>query len=274
MKSPLNYLGGKSRLTKRIIPMIPHAHICYCEPFCGAAWILFAKEPSKVEVINDADGELVNFWRIIQNHLQPFLEYYKYAVISRKLFELENEKRPHTLTDIQRAVRYFYIQKLGFGGRTHGRTFGVSVDRTPGLNLATIEEALLEVHWRIARVAIEHMDAVDCITRYDRPDTFFYIDPPYWETAGYAVPWSEPDFIRLRDALLRISGRFILSINDCQEVRHLFSGFKIRTVKTTYSTGDSRTQAAGSRKEQRSELLITRARAPDRRTKSIDHART
>ncbi|NQU75729.1 MAG: DNA adenine methylase, partial [Planctomycetes bacterium] len=170
MKSPLNYLGGKSRLAARIVDLIPK-HTCYCEPFCGAAWVLFAKDPamSKVEVINDADGELVNFWRIIQHHLEEFLRYYKYAVVSRKVFELENRKDPTTLTDIQRAVRYHYLQKLGFGGKTHGRTFGVSASSGPRLNLATIEDTLLEVHWRLERVIVENLDAVAFIARYDRP---------------------------------------------------------------------------------------------------------
>lgn len=110
MRSPLNYLGGKSRLAERIVKLIPEDHICYCEPFCGAAWVLFTKQPSKVEVINDADGELITFWRVVQNHLEEFLRYYKWALISRRLFELENMKNPETLTDIQRAVRYFYTQ--------------------------------------------------------------------------------------------------------------------------------------------------------------------
>ena len=83
LRSPLNYLGGKSRLAERIVKLIPEDHTCYCEPFCGAAWVLFAKEPSRVEVINDADGELVTFWRVVQNHLEEFLRYYKWALISR-----------------------------------------------------------------------------------------------------------------------------------------------------------------------------------------------
>lgn len=85
MKSPLCYLGGKSRLAPIIVPRIPD-HDCYCEPFCGAAWILFSKEPSRCEVINDLDGEMVTFWRVVQNHLLPFLDYFKYAIVSRRIF--------------------------------------------------------------------------------------------------------------------------------------------------------------------------------------------
>ena len=115
MNSPLKYAGGKSRLADRIVSMIP-SHTCYCEPFCGAAWVFFRRStPAPVEVVNDRDGELVTFWRVMQNHIEEFLRYYKWAIVSREVFELENKKDPSTLTDIQRATRYYYIQRLSFG---------------------------------------------------------------------------------------------------------------------------------------------------------------
>lgn len=255
MKSPLNYLGGKSKLAKVIIPMIPPDHTCYCEPFCGAAWILFGKEPSQVEVINDLDNELVSFWRVIQNHLPAFLDYFKHAVISRQLWTWETKKVPETLTDIQRAVRYYYLQRLGFGGKTKGRTFGAAAVKPMNLNLSTIEETLLEVHWRLQRVTIEHLDALECLRRYDRPTTFFYVDPPYYfNQDDYAVSFSR--FDDLAKLLSSIKGRFILSLNDSREVRDIFSGFRQRRVTLTYSAGNNRT-APGSRAMPRHELLIS-----------------
>lgn len=254
MNSPLNYLGGKSRLADRIVPMIP-PHTCYVEPFCGAAWVFFRKPSSKTEVLNDRDGELIVFWRVIQNHLEEFLRFFKYAVVSRKLFELENRKDPETLTDIQRAVRYYYLQRLGFGGKTHKRTFGTGTDSSPRLNLTNMEEILLEVHWRLASVCIEHLEAVECITRYDRPHTFFYIDPPYWGTAGYVHPFNTADYVRLSDVLAGISGKFILSLNDVPEVRKVFKRFALQRISTTYTCANGRTKAAG-RNQLRFELLI------------------
>ena len=210
MNSPLPYLGGKSRLADRIVRLIPADHLCYCEPLCGAASVFFRKEPSKVEVLNDADGELVTFWRVIQNHLEEFLRYFKFALVSREIFKIEQQRAPSTLTDVQRAVRYFYLQKTCFGGHVRKRTFGTGATSPSGLNLTTLEETLLEVHWRLARVTVEHLDVCDCIRLYDRPTTFFYLDPPYWETEGYAVPFKEADYMRLRDALAKIKGRFLL----------------------------------------------------------------
>lgn len=256
MKSPLNYFGGKSRLAERIIKRIP-AHVCYCEPFSGAAWVFFGKEPSKQEVINDLDHELVNFWRVIQNHLQPFLDYFKYAVISRKLFELENRKDPETLTDIQRAVRYYYLQRLGFGGKTIGRTFGTVATRPMNLNLSTIEETLLDVHWRLERVTIEHLDACRCIEKYDRPATFFYIDPPYYHVAqDYAHEFHDRDYERLANTLRSIQGKFLLSLNDLPAIRSLFKGFTLDAVTLKYCSGNSR-QCADTRSKDRKELFIT-----------------
>lgn len=256
MKSPLNYFGGKHRLAPKIVAVLPADHVCYCEPFAGAAWVLFTKERSRVEVLNDADGELVNFWRIIQNHLQPFLEYFKHAIISRKVFEWENLKRPETLTDLQRAVRYYYLQKLAFGGHAAGRSFGTSAMQPANLVLSSMEDVLLQVHWRLARVTIEHLDACDCIRRYDRPQTLFYADPPYYQMSqAYAVRFKEPDYLRLRDTLRAIKGRFILSLNDHPAVRAMFAGFKFSKVKLTYSAGNARS-AAASRAKARYEVLI------------------
>ncbi len=254
MKSPLIYIGGKSKLAKHIVAMIP-AHVCYCEPFCGAAWVLFTKELSKVEVINDLDGELVTFWRVIQNHLEEFLRYYKFAVISRHIFDLEKKKRPETLTDIQRAVRYFYLQRLAFGGLTDNRHFAATPTRSANLPLSSVEEILLKVHWRIERVTIENLDACECIRRYDRPTTFFYIDPPYWKVHGYAVKFEDKDFIRVRDVLQDIKGRFILSLNDTRETRKIFSCFGHKKISLTYSCNDPRVDPT-SRSKPRHELLI------------------
>jgi len=254
MKSPLNYLGGKSRLAERIVNKIPE-HTCYCEPFSGAAWVLFRKDPSSCEVINDADGELVTFWRVIQNHLEEFLRYYKYAIISREIFDLEKDRPPRTLTDIQRATRYYYLQKLGFGGRTTGRTFGVKATSAPGLNLSTMEDVLLETHWRLKRVVIEHLDALACIKRYDRPTTFFYMDPPYCGTAGYAVPFPEEKYSELAELLATLKGKFICSLNDTPQVRATFKAFRIRGITTTYTVKNGRS-AKHNRDTPAKEVLI------------------
>lgn len=86
MKSPFPYLGGKSRLATRIVSMLPADHDCYCEPFCGGGWVFFGKAPGRCEVLNDINGELVRFFRVVQTHLEEFLRYFRFAVVSRELF--------------------------------------------------------------------------------------------------------------------------------------------------------------------------------------------
>ena len=255
MRSPLCYLGGKSRLAPVIVPRIPD-HDCYCEPFCGAAWILFAKPPSRCEVINDLDGELVTFWRVIQHHLLPFLDYFKWAIVSRRIFDLENLKRPETLTDIQRAVRYYYLQRLAFGGKSSGRTYGYVTSGGPRLNLTDVSETLLEVHQRLERVNVECLDALDCIRRYDRKGTFFFVDPPYiFNTDDYAVTFDR--FEALASLLAGIKGRFILTMTDCPEVRRIFAAFQIQAVRLKYSISRPTKSAADARSKDAREVLVS-----------------
>ncbi len=254
LKSPLGYLGGKSRLAKRIVEKIP-AHTCYVEPFCGGAWVYFTKKPSCVEILNDRDGELANFWNVIRHHLPEFLRYLDFTIVSRAEFEREKNQNPGLLTDVQRAVRYYRLQRMGFGGRTVNRTFGTGIVRPSSLNLLTVEEKLRITHNRMARTTIENLDACDCIRRYDSPETFFYIDPPYWEADFYAVSFKGDDFLRLRDTLMNVQGRFILSLNDTPEVREIFKDFQIESIETKYTLGNSKV-SKDTRGKERKEVLI------------------
>ncbi|MBN2161767.1 MAG: DNA adenine methylase [Pontiellaceae bacterium] len=254
MKSPLGYLGGKSRLAKRIVERIPE-HTCYVEPFCGGAWVYFTKPQSRVEILNDRDGELVNFWRVVKNHLPEFLRCIDLTLVSREQFQLESKQDPSLLTDVQRAVRYYRLQRMGYGGKVVNRTFGTSSTRPSSLNLPSVEEQLRETHKRMARTTIENLDACDCIRKYDSPQTFFYIDPPYWNADFYAVSFSGKDFRTLAETLRTINGSFILSLNDTPEVRMIFSDFRIESIETKYSLGNTKV-SEGTRGVERKEVLI------------------
>ncbi len=253
MKSPLSYMGGKSRMVKTLVPIIhKRPHACYCEPFCGAAWVLFGKDPgvSDCEVINDADGELVSFWRVVQRHYLPFIDIYRHAIVSRQMYDWAKMQRPETLTDLERAARYYYLQRLSFGGKVKGRTFGTSATRRPQLDVSAIESNLLDVHQRLAQVTIEHLDGLACIRRYDRKETLFFIDPPYLEVTGYEVPFPKDRYEELADLLAGIAGRFILTLNNHPQIRETFRRFKIAEIQTRYSTGLNAKQRV-------TELLIT-----------------
>jgi DNA adenine methylase len=261
MDSPLCYVGGKSRLAKIISEEIPE-HKTYCEVFAGAAWVFFRKEPSQIEVINDLDGDLITFYRVVQNHLEEFLRQFKWLITSREVFQdYTRQVDAGGLTDIQRAARYYYIQRLCFGGKVKGRTFGTAVDRPPRINLLRIEEEMSDIHIRLARVTIEHLDYKDLIEKYDRNETFFYLDPPY-----YKAPFYKHNFLKLEDyqtlseLLSKIHGKFILSLNDHPDIQKIFSSFNMAPVVVPYSVGQKK-RAPGK------ELLITNYKAFTKRIK-------
>lgn len=239
-RSFLSWIGGKSLLAKQIIPLIPD-HQCYCEVFAGAAWILFKKEPSKAEIINDINADLVALYRVVRHHLDEFIRYFRWILLARDEFERFRAENPETLTDIQRAVRFYYLTKTSHGSRVYKPTFGVSTTGGPRLNLLRIEEELSAAHLRLARVVIENQPYSAFVERYDRPHTFFYIDPPYYGCEDYYGKdiFAREDFQRLADQLADIRGKFLLSINDTPEIREIFRAFNIREVHTRYSVGSA-----------------------------------
>lgn len=239
------WLGGKSQLSKTIIAKIPK-HTCYVEPFCGAAWVFWKKEESKVEVLNDINKELITLYRVIQNHLEEFVRYFKWSLISRDEFYRLKTLPSESLTDIQRTARFYYLQRNAFGGKIEGCNFGYATTKGARLNLLRIEEELSTAHIRLARTYIECLGYEDVIKRYDKPHTFFYIDPPYWNCEkmyGKEI-FSKADFQNLADILGGIQGKFILSLNDVSEVREIFSQFKIEEVSVQYTCSKAKNVSA------------------------------
>lgn len=248
MKSPLCWVGGKSRLADQICNLIPeHKH--YAEAFVGAGWVFFRKEPSKFESLNDINGDLVSFYRVLQNHLEEFCRQFKFALSSRESFlDCKDQIGVKGLTDIQRAARFYYLQRHAFGGKVVGQSFGMAVDKYPPINLLRLETELSQVHLRLARVSVENLSWTEYIQRYDREKTFFYLDPPYYGTEHFYGRglFNKDDFTRLAGMLVDLKGKFLLSLNDCPEVRETFAAFDIITTKTKYTVGGGkRTKTAG-----------------------------
>ncbi|MEX3691902.1 DNA adenine methylase [Paraburkholderia sp. BR14263] len=243
------WLGGKRRLANHILASFPE-HSCYVEVFAGGAALYFKKQPAKVEVINDINGELVNLYRVVQNHLEEFVRQFKWALTSRQVFEWLKDTPPETLTDIQRAARFYYLQKNCFGSRVESQTFGTATTTAPKLNLLRIEETLSEAHLRLASTYIERLDWKACIDKYDRAHTLFYLDPPYWQTEGYGVPFPFEEYEAMAARLRTIKGKAIVSLNDHPDIRRVFEGFRIETADIRYTVG------GGGRDAARKELII------------------
>lgn len=231
------WIGGKRRLADRIFPLFPR-HSCYVEPFAGGAALFFLRPvPAEVEVLNDINGDLVNLYRVVQHHLEEFVRQFKWALSSRQVFKWLQETRPETLTDIQRAARFYYLQQSAFGGRVDGQSYGTATTQPPGLNLLRIEEALSAAHLRLSNTYIEHLSWADCIRRYDRPHTLFYCDPPYWQTEGYGVPFGFEQYEEMAELIGRIKGKAIISLNDHPDIRRVFGRYHIESTDITYTVG-------------------------------------
>ncbi|ABE50945.1 DNA adenine methylase [Methylobacillus flagellatus] len=245
------WIGGKRRLAKHILPLFPE-HSCYVEPFCGAAALYFLKAPAKVEVLNDINGELVNLYRVVRHHLEEFIRQFKWALTSRQIFKWMQITPEETLTDIQRAARFFYLQKLAFGGKVSGQTFGTATTSPPKLAFSRLEEDLSAAHLRLDRTYIEHLPWEDCIRKYDRDHTLIYCDPPYWGTEGYGVVFGLEQYARMAELARVIKGKMIISVNDIPEMRQAFAGLAMKHVDINYTVG-----GGGKDKGKARELIIT-----------------
>jgi len=249
MKGPLSYVGGKNRFISTILPMIPD-HMTYVEPFSGGAQVFFQKEPAKVEVLNDLDGELVNFYRVCQSHYEELIRYMRFLIVSREWYKRLQNTPPENLTDIQRAGRYFYLQKNTFGGRPANQSYAIHVVNAPSFSAWRLADLIKRTHERLDRVQIEQMSYERVIQKYDRAQTFFYIDPPYYGVNGlYRFDFSHDQFEQLAKQLKTMKGKFLMSINDHPAIRQMFADFHIGTVTVAYSL-----QKHAGRKYQ--ELLI------------------
>lgn len=256
--SPIaGYIGGKRNLAARIVERIEAVpHDLYAEPFVGMGGVFLRRtRVPKVEIINDRSRDVANFFRILQRHYVPFLDMLKWQLTTRADFERLMATNAETLTDLERAARFLYLQRTSFGGKVSGRSFGTSRTTPARFDVTKLVPLLEAVHERLSRVTIECLPAWDFIERYDRTGALFYLDPPYYGSeSDYGKDlFDRLDFERLAGLLRSLKGRFILSLNDHPRVREIFAGFPVEAVETTY------TLAGGSAAKKVGEVLISNA---------------
>lgn len=233
------YQGGKRNLARRICAIIEATpHDGYAEPFVGMGGIFLRRGARpRVEVINDISGDVATFFRVLQEHYPYFIDMLRWRVAGRAEFERLCALPPERLTDLQRAARFLYLQRLAFGGKVSGRNFGVDARAGARFNISKLEPTLADIHERLAGVVIEQLPFDRFIARYDREGMLFYLDPPYWgcETDYGAEVFSRADFEVLAARLAATRGKFLLSLNDHPGVRECFGAFRIRSIETTYT---------------------------------------
>ncbi|MDG6079734.1 DNA adenine methylase [Erythrobacter litoralis] len=257
------YIGGKRNLARRICSLIANTeHDGYAEPFVGMGGIFLRRSSRpRVEIINDISGDVVTFFRVLQEHYPYFIDMLRFRLASRNEFERLAGLDPKRLTDLQRAARFLYLQKLAFGGKVAGRNFGVDNRQGARFNITKLEPVLDDLHDRLAGVTIEELPFLDFVRRYDRPGMLFYCDPPYYgceDDYGAAV-FSPDDFAKLAEAAAGARGKMIISINDTPEVREIFADLVQVPVETTYTIS---TKAIGAKRV--GELIISNFEPEDR----------
>ncbi len=240
---PAPYLGGKRLLAPKIVQRISEVpHGLYAEPFIGMGGIFFRRDRRPdAEVINDRNGEVVNLFRILQRHYPAFMDYLKFQLTSRREFERLTRTDPSTLTDLERAGRFLYLQRTAYGGKVVGQNFGVAGERPARFDLTQLAPMLEEIYERLTGVVIENLDWALFLDRYDGPETLFYLDPPYWDCENDygAGMFDRSQFELMAARLRRLRGRAIVSLNDVPGVRETFAGFRMETAELTYGIGQA-----------------------------------
>jgi DNA adenine methylase len=216
VKTPLSYYGGKQQLAAVILGLIP-PHRTYCEPFMGGGAIFFAKEPSEVEIINDTNGEIINFYEVLQRDFSSLEKEIAISLHSRKQHHHAEViyQNPEMFDLIKRAWAIWMLANSSYGSMLDS---GFGYDKLSGRstkNLAnkrsnfTVDYAI-----RLQRAQIECCDALRIIRSRDSEGAFFYADPPYVGTdQGHYDGYSQEDFDALLSLLEGIKGKFLLSSN-------------------------------------------------------------
>ncbi len=233
INSPFKWVGGKSRLRKQIVQLIPE-HTCYIELFAGAAWVLFGKQSSNVEVLNDIDQDLVNFFRVVKEKPMELLASFKWELVSRAEFDRLANLDVSTLTDIERAHRFYYLIMASWGGEFHYPRFQTSINDGGHGNrlfggLQTLEQRIMPVYERLRTVIIENLDWQVFFDRYNRSGAFMYIDPPYPENGcNYGHNMREKsDHELLAAKLQQAECKWMVSSYDTDFIRTLFADYTI-----------------------------------------------
>ncbi len=264
INSPFKWVGGKSRLRKSIIPLIP-PHKCYVEPFGGAAWVLFGKAPSPIEVLNDIDEELINFFRVVKHRPKDLLKSFDLELVSRSEFYRLADTDPQSLPDIERAHRFYYLIMAGWGGEARYPRFQTSTsdgghgNRLVGA-LKSLRKRIEPVHERLKTVIIENLDWTECIDKYDRPESFMYLDPPYpGNGANYKHNMrSMEEHSAIADRLDKVQSKWMLSSYDTEDVRIQYQRYNVIPIRSASGMRSSRTEirTSGRKRTLNREILV------------------
>lgn len=247
----MSWVGGKKALREAVTRRLPAGCDRYVEVFGGGGWVLFHKPPGKFEVYNDFNPNLANLYRCVRDCPDELCQELTYTLNSRTDFDYIREvlHSKTVIPDIKRAAYFYQVIRESYASGLD--SFGAQPHNMRN-NFPLIEEASR----RLQTVVVENKDFEKLIRQYDRPNTIFYADPPYYNTEDYYedVGFTREDHMRLRNALMPIQGKFLLSYNDCPEIRELYSMPGIMIESVTRISNIAQRYDAG---KQYPELLIS-----------------
>lgn len=213
LRTPITYYGGKQQMLQHIIPNIP-AHESYNEPCVGGGAVFWAKEPSPVETINDINGEVINFYKVVQTDFWRLNEMIQATLHSRELYQdaMVVYTRPHLFDPIRRAWAFWVATNQGFSAMIGAWGYDKKGASMVKRMTTKKEEFTIALRNRLDHVQIECNDAISVITSRDSPNTFHYIDPPYiGSDQGHYHGYTEMKYRVLLDRLTTIEGKFLQS---------------------------------------------------------------
>lgn len=260
INSPIKWVGGKSRLRKYILPLIPE-HNCYVDVFGGAGWVLFGKEPSQVEILNDIDQELINFFRVVKHQPEELIVSFEWELVSRAEFNRLAQLDLSELDEIQRAHRFFYIIMAGWGGELNYPRFATSIsDGGHGNRLfgaiKRLRKRIEPVHKRLQTVIIENLSWQACVDKYDRDKVVMYLDPPYPSNgANYKHnmrSWDEHE--ELAERLSKTTCKWMLSSYNNAKVKELYDRYHFIPIQSFSGMANKKN---GTSRTLNDELIIT-----------------
>jgi len=248
VRGPFPYYGGKYFLAPKLIDLMP-PHKTYVEPFGGAANVLLTKPPSPIEIYNDLNKEVVNFFKVLRERQGELLALLRLTPYSREEFKRCLEPSDD---ELEQARRTFVKQRMGFSAvqNLSGGQWSYSITRSSGGRSKHVNqyfngvEHLAEVIERLLNVQIECLPALDIIKRYDTNETFFYCDPPYpVETrlgVSYAHEMSTDDHVALAEALHDVEGNVLVSSYASDLYNNLYEDWWCMEIPTVAFSGHRR----------------------------------
>jgi len=233
VNSFISWVGGKMQMRELIVNRFPLSYAKYIEVFGGAGWVLFHKRKEPWEMYNDYDARLVNLFRCVRERPEELIAALDdYPLNARLEFhDLRRRLKDGNGPDIVQAADFFRVIRYSYGSKL--RTYSAQP-----CDISAFYPVIRQAHHRLKTVVIENRDFESCIRQYDAPDTFFYLDPPYFGTEDfYDAGFTDADHSRLHDMLCGINGKFLLSYNACDFVRELYAGFRQEEISRVNSLG-------------------------------------